>query len=285
MEPVKIGKEITRTSKFNKIYILDAPARAGERRSGKELYAWLKNRAIQAEITAERIEIHSKKHLVKVLNELGNEAEQGRFVPVIHFEAHGNTTGMEVRPGELIEWSSLLNLTRRINVATINNLILSFAVCHAGFLYAEIDIFKPAPFYGFVSSIEEIQFGALESGYSSFFDSMLSAGSLNHAVTGLNTDYNVESAEYGVEPVKQEMFDFKLAEMFFENLWYSYEEVWRDEAERKSRMNNQMLLALKDPAMRNKYSIPTLRYLLEKVNTKETRQEIKAEQRGVFMME
>jgi hypothetical protein len=285
MESSPLGKEFTRTSKFNKIYIVDAPARPGEGRSAAELHSWLKNRAEQAGITAERITVTSRKNLIKRLHELGNEAEQGKIVPLLHFEAHGSTKGMEVRPDELMDWSSLLNLTRRINVATHNNLVLSFAVCNAGFLYAEIDIMKPAPFHGFVSSIHEIRFGAMEVGYNAFFDTMLSTNSMNKALDKLNTDYQEHSNEHLDDPAISQMFDFKLSELFFEHLWHNYEEVWQDEAERKSRINDQMLLALSNPVMRNKYSILTLRYLLEHANTKETRQEIKAEQRRVFLME
>ena len=285
MEAVKTGKEITRTSKFNKIYIIDSPVRPGESKSAEELYNWLKNRAFQAGIMAERITVTSKKNLVKRLHELGNEAEQGQVVPLLHFEAHGRPKGMAVRPGEIMEWSSLLALTRRINVATRHNLVLSFAVCNAGFLDPEIDIMTPAPFHGFVSSIKELRFGPLEVGYNAFFESMLSTNSMNKALDVLNAEYQDQSAPKHTDPARGPMFDFKLAELFFEYVWHSYEQVWNDEAERKARITDQMLLALKNPVMRNKYSIPTLRYLLEQANTTETRQEIKEEQRRVFMME
>jgi hypothetical protein len=284
MEPLQIGKAFTRTSRFSKIYILDAPARPGESKSAAELHNWLKNRAEQAGISAERITVTSKKNLVKRLHEIADEAEQGRIVPLLHFEAHGVIKGMEIRPGELMEWSSLLNLTRRINIATHNNLVLSFAVCSAGFLYPEIDIMKPAPFHGFVSSIHEIHFGAMEAGYNAFFDTMLRTNSMNKALDVLNADYREQSDDQ-LDPAIGPRFDFKLAELFFENLWTSYEQEWQNQALRNSRITNQMALALGDPIMRNKYSIPTLRYLLNKVNTEETRQEIKAEQRRVFMME
>jgi hypothetical protein len=282
MEPIKAGVKFTRTSRFNKIYILDAPTRPDESKSAVELYNWLKNRVEQAGILAERIPVTSKKNLVKRLHELGNEAEQGRIVPLLHFEAHGNMKGMEIRPGELMEWSSLLNLTRRINIATHNNLLLSFAVCSAGFLYPEIDIMKPAPFHGFVSSIHDIHFGAMEAGYNAFFDTMLRTNSMNKALDVLNADYAEEHTGHLIEG---QMFDFKLAELFFETIWSSYQKEWSGEEKRQARITNQMLLAFKDPILRNKYSIPTMRYVFGKLNTEENLQEVKLEQRRVFMME
>ncbi|RZK37499.1 MAG: hypothetical protein EOO61_08910 [Hymenobacter sp.] len=279
---MRTGEKFTRTSRFNKIYVLDAPAQPGESKSAAELYTWLKNRAKQAGVLAERITVTSKKNLVKRLHELGDEAEQGRIVPLLHFEAHGKMTGMVIRLGELIEWSSLLNLTRRINVATRNNLLLSFAVCSAGFLYPEIDIMKPAPFHGFVSSIHDLHFGAMEAGYNAFFDTMLSTNSMNKALEALNADYAEQHTGHLVE---EQIFEFKLAELFFENIWSSYREDWDSEEKRKSRITDQMLLAFKDPVLRNKYSIPTMRYLFEKLNTEENMQEVKLELRRVFMME
>lgn len=279
---MKPGEKFTRTSRFNKIYVLDAPARPGESKSAAELYTWLKNRAEQAGVLAERITVTSKKNLVKRLHELGDEAEQGRIVPLLHFEAHGEMTGMVIRPGELIEWSSLLNLTRRINVATRNNLLLSFAVCSAGFLYPEIDIRKPAPFHGFVSSIHDLHFGAMEVGYNAFFDTMLRTNSMNKALDMLNADYADERKE---DLIEGQVFDFKLAELFFENTWSLYREEWDTEERRNARITNQMLLAFKDPVWRNKHSIPTMRYLFDKLNNDESMEAIKLKQRRIFMME
>lgn len=279
------GKPITRTSKFNKIYVFDFPAREGDGKSGQELYKWLKNRVVQAGVLTERIAITSKKNLIKRLNELADEAEVRQIIPLLHFEGHGNTTGLMVREDEHIDWTHLLTLTRRINVATNNNLILSFAVCHAGFLYAYIDIMKPAAFHGFVSSIHQVHFGPLEVGYNTFFDVMLGTSDMNKALDRLNFEYQEQSVEQQLEAPAGPAFEFKLAELFFEMAWHSYEEVWQVEAERMSRTNDQMLWALRQPELRNRYSITTLRYLIEKANTTENRQGLKAQQRRVFMME
>jgi hypothetical protein len=277
--------KIVAKSGFNKIFILDTPARKGESRSGKELYEWLKNRVLIPNITCERIEISSKKRLIQVLNTIANETEQTDLVPLIHFEAHGSTKGMILKPGESIEWASLLNLTRRINIATRNNLTLSFAVCNAGFMYADIDIQKPAPFFGFVGSIQEIDFGAMEAGYNAFFDNILSDESLNKAIDALNRDYEHESLESGNMPVTTRMFDFQLAEKFFEDLWLSVFKGWLSKEGRNERIQHHMALALQNPATKYRYSIPALRYELEQINTEESRLELKREARALFMME
>lgn len=277
--------KLNSTCTFNKIYILDAPVKPGESKSGKDLYGWLKNRVQLSGITCERLEITSKKSLVKALHGFGEEDEGTGMSPLLHFEAHGNTKGIAIRPGEILDWEMLLPLTRRINVATNNNLALSFAVCHAGFLYGHIDIFKPAPFFGFVGSIEELNFGATEVGYNAFFDNMLHTKSLNKALHALNADYEQGSMEYGRVPVKKQMFDFRLAEKFFEDLWLTYLKEWDNKAIRSERIQKQMILALQDPATKYRYSIPALRYALEQINTEEYRFDLKRQARAVFMME
>lgn len=107
--------------------------------------------------------IANRAELFQLLDRLAREAAQG-LRPIIHLDAHGNQSdGLWLAPDdEWASWDELLERLRAINVATGNNLVVVFALCHGLHLYKLVELTKAAPAYLFAASDDVIHVDFLE---------------------------------------------------------------------------------------------------------------------------
>ena len=108
--------------------------------------------------------------LEKAFNELTSSAEQG-LRPVLHVDAHGtDADGLLLAPsGERVGWDDVIELLRRLNVATENNLTCVFALCYGLHLYKKVSLMKAVPAYLFCAPPSEISVGFLEDQTLAFY--------------------------------------------------------------------------------------------------------------------
>lgn len=125
-------------------------------------------------------------------NELTSSAEQG-LRPVLHVDAHGTVAdGLSLAPcGERAGWADVIELLRKLNVATKNNLTCIFAICFGLHLYREVSLNEAVPAYLFCAPTSKISVGFLESQTLSFYRKVNQTSivtSAFHATLGANME-------------------------------------------------------------------------------------------------
>lgn len=194
---------------FNKIYIIESLF-SGEIKTGENIY----NDLIRwktlntAPLHSEFVEASSKKSFIQIMSRINHDIKKG-FSPFIHFEIHGSSekNGFVLNSRELVSWEELAQLTRFINVATNNNLIISLATCYGAYFITSIDINKVAPFSCCVSTIETITSEEVTADFTLFFETILSS-----------TDFNLAVEQININNKKRDKYHFFSAEEFLEML-------------------------------------------------------------------
>jgi len=252
LSPRYIHPAYDRPTKFgiNGVCVLES-LRPGDKKTGTELARWLKLRGLQLDMYVEHIPLTSKKSLVKHLNAIANEAKAG-LVPVLHFELHGNEKGVHVGQ-DMVSWESLLNLLRIINATCGHNLLVSFAACQAFYIYPEIDIQKPAPFFGVVGCLNTVSTANVEVGFQAFFEELFTSYEVSNALLALNDAIN--------DP--QERFTGEVAQTLFEGVWLMMHDEWADPESRQGHIHSFMAQALHNISIRQNTTLPELRRFIE----------------------
>ena len=108
--------------------------------------------------------------LERTFNKLTSCAEHG-LRPILHVDSHGTVAdGLLLAPSsERVGWADVIELVRRLNVATENNLTCIFALCFGLHLYKEVSLKKAVPAYLFCAPASEISVGFLQEKTLSFY--------------------------------------------------------------------------------------------------------------------
>ena len=98
-------------------------------------------------------EARDRQQLFDILDKVAKDAEQG-LRPILHFDTHGNADmGVALEPsGDWASWPELIERLRAINIATGNNLVVVFGLCHGLHLYKFVQLKKAAPAYLFAAA-------------------------------------------------------------------------------------------------------------------------------------
>ena len=261
-----------RPTKFgiNGVCVLES-LRPGDKKTGTELARWLKLRGLQLGIHVEHIPLTSKKSLVKHLNAIANNAKAG-LVPVLHFELHGSEQGVKVGQ-DMVSWESLLNLLRIVNAACGHNLLVSFAACKAFYIYPEIDIQKPAPFFGVVGCLNTVSTANVEVGFQAFFEELFASYEVHSALAALNDAID--------DP--QEHFTGQIAQTLFEGVWLMIHDEWADPDSRQEHIYSFMAQALHNINIRHNTTLPELRRFIEHERSEPVMAERKQEALDYFL--
>lgn len=264
-----------RPEKFsaNGIYVLES-VQPGDKKTGTALAQWLKLRCLQSAMYVNHITLNSRKGLIKQLNAIRNEAQQKGLVPIIHFELHGNSEGVQVGK-DMVLWENLLNLLRTINAACQHNLFVSFAACRSFHIYPSIDIFRPAPFFGIVGCFNEVSTGNVEVGFQSFFEELFNSYDIGKALVALNQSVD--------DP--QEQFSSELAQSMFEAVWLMMQDEWDDPQSRQEKVYSLMARALHSVNVRHYYTLPRLRYEIERDRSELEMNKRKKEALAYFLLQ
>jgi ATP-dependent Lon protease len=203
------------TFKFNKIYILESLPNI-EKQTGRELYDDLL-RYKEYEISALSVvfnEIIDKKNFFIILKKIELDCRKNKNKPILHIEMHGNEakTGLVFKNGEIVTWEELYNSLVTINFAVENNLFLTLAVCYGLYIMQIIQLDKPAPFWGFIGSYEEITVSDLSIRYNEFYSSFLKDFKLYESMVALHNS----------NPEIQSTYKLITSEEVFSNVYKKY---------------------------------------------------------------
>jgi hypothetical protein len=208
---------------FNKVYVIESLDDSKEKLTGKELYddllRWKEYQI--ADFKAEYISVDNKTDFLKTLETIKDDCTTKGHYPILHFEIHGSsdTTGLVLKSGELVTWNELYQDLVAINSIIGNNLFITLAVCHGGFIMQLIKIENPAPYWGFIGSFEEIKVSDLLIRYNEFYDVFLRSFDLNEAVKKLHeanpsvpSTYRFINSEETFKNINRKYFNEKFSE-------------------------------------------------------------------------
>jgi hypothetical protein len=211
------------TFEFNKVYVIESLDETKEKLTGKELYDdLLRWKEFQiADFKAEYISVDSKQTFLKTLETIKDECTTKGHYPILHLEIHGSsdTTGLVLKTGELITWNELYQDLVAINSIVGNNLFITLAVCHGGYIMQLIKIDNPAPYWGFIGSFDDIAVFDLLIRYNEFYDVFLRNFNLNEAVKKLHeanpsvpSTYRFINSEQTFKNINRKYFNEKFSE-------------------------------------------------------------------------
>ncbi|MFM2335123.1 MAG: hypothetical protein RIS91_1126 [Bacteroidota bacterium] len=247
---------------FNKVYVIESLDDCKEKLTGKELYAdLLRWKEYQiADFKAEYISVNNKTDFLKALETIKDDCTTKGYYPILHFEIHGSsdTTGLVLTSGELVTWNELYQDLVALNSIIANNLFITLAVCHGGYIMELIKIDNPAPYWGFIGSFDEIKVSDLLIRYNEFYDVFLRNYDLNEAVNKL----------HDANPSVPSTYRFINSEDTFKNINKRYfKEKFSDE-QIKLRFEDglkQQNWNIKDRNLKNQYRI---KFRIELLKTK-----------------
>jgi len=247
----KIDKAMT-GFKFNKVYVIESLDVTKEKLTGKELYDDLL-RWKESQITdfkAEYIPVDNKTDFLKTLETIKDDCLTKGQYPILHFEIHGSsdTTGLVLKSGELVAWNELYQDLVALNSIIGNNLFITLAVCHGGYIMQLIKINKSAPYWGFIGSFDEIKVSDLLIRYNEFYDVFLRNYDLNEAIKKLHE----------ANPTVLSTYHFINSEDTFKNINRKYFREKFSEEQIKLRFEDglkQNNLNIKDRNLENQYKI------------------------------
>ena len=123
------GPPVEAVIKSTNIWIIEwLPS--GDQRTGKLLHEWMQRRR---QGWSAYFECKSKLEVLFSIKRAIDIAKNSEMRPVLHFEAHGNETGLGRPDGrggvELLKWNELTEPLQRLNLETRCNLVVVVAAC------------------------------------------------------------------------------------------------------------------------------------------------------------
>jgi hypothetical protein len=121
-----------------------------------------------------------------------------RVRPILHFDAHAShsATGVHLEPsGETVTWEEFARCSRRINVASGNNLLVTTGFCHGIKAITKVDIALPTPFFAIVGPSDKPTAADVHSSFSAFYSELLHRGDISLGLTRMNAMFELYLCE------------------------------------------------------------------------------------------
>lgn len=136
--------------------------------------------------------------------------------PLVHIEMHGNETeGLQLRMGDFIPWSKVIEDFTHINIRSGFNLIVTMAVCYSTMNTFSINMAKkPAPYLFSVTTRKEILGNDTYQMFTIFFKKLIETKDLFLALKFVELDH----------PELAKQFDILAMPFLFENTFKAYAE-------------------------------------------------------------
>lgn len=127
---------------------------------------------------------------LRVLERLATECEADGVSPILQVETHGDDLNVEFGNGERLAWATLVNVLRRINIASKNNLMVVVAACcgiNLGRVFA-VDPLEEAPVRIVVGPQQTVYAPDIERSMTTFYETLLRTADGTLAVNRLVRD-------------------------------------------------------------------------------------------------
>ena len=135
------------------------------------------------------MDVESKQGLYEALKSIQNAARGGAYMPLIHFETHGNSDPpcLALVSGETVPWTELQCHLAPINEATRFNLIISVAACFGAGIVNAVNPMEPSPCWGLVGPLERRNAGDLLRDFLGFYEELIVSKDGDKALRRLNS--------------------------------------------------------------------------------------------------
>jgi hypothetical protein len=164
---------------------------SGQLRTGRDLFesAIAPVSVADSGFVSELYEPGTGKDLLGILATIASTAKRYGRSPIIHFETHGNSKGLQLRSGDFITWQQLAPLLTTINEISRMNLLVVAAMCHGWHLSSVLRPTDRAPAFGVVGTEKSVKAGALFEAMKAFYGKLLSgAHDLRDALAEANNN-------------------------------------------------------------------------------------------------
>lgn len=130
------------------------------------------------------------------VRELEEDASKG-LRPILHLDMHGDLEcGLQLgRSKEFIAWLPLVEMLRRVNIASCGNLLVILTACHGIRAIMPISIKKPTPFFALIAPKSEIFIWQIEAGIFPFFRSLIEEESIDTALEHIGDQFQYFHSE------------------------------------------------------------------------------------------
>lgn len=161
----------------------------------------------QSDLKSDYFFVESKQEFLNGIHSLLLETKQGN-IPYIHIEMHGSEEkdGLVLNKGDFIDWYTLAELLRGINLKSGNNLFLSLAACYGNHFYKTILPNKPSPCSGFIGAWHELEPIDITMGFKAFFEILINKD-LNSALEALSERSKNKCTIYMTDEIFDRVFE------------------------------------------------------------------------------
>ncbi|GEM_PF-3215546 len=190
-----------RTLYFNKIHVFQS-VRPGDRKTGEELYDEIIQplKRKHPRLLGSLHILTDKRSFFDILeNVVAKEAREEQVFPILHFDMHGNSHGLELTSGEFVSWADLKSYFISISILTNINVLAVMSCCYGAYL---VDIIRPSercPLFAVIGPSHNITFQSASNSFPLFYNTFFDTRSGNEAVRALNAENNGEYSYYNAE--------------------------------------------------------------------------------------
>lgn len=169
--------------------------------------------------------------------------QDNKHHPLVHFEMHGSEEdGLQLRLGDYIPWSQVVDDLRKINIRSKMNLIITMATCYSTLTAFNIKMLNnPAPYLFSITTHETISPEITYSMFSLFFEELINSGDLFKALKYVEvkrpdtpSHFNPLAVPYLFENTWKRVIDrYKNEESMIKEFYHSFPDFQDRELTRK----------------------------------------------------
>jgi hypothetical protein len=182
---------------FDTVLIIES-LRPGDLRTGMDLFdTTIAPAALSEGIVGELFQVETRTKFFGALRRALDLAESGR-APIIHFETHGDTLGIQLGSNETVLWTALAPALAKINTACQMNLLVVAAACHGWHLTSTLRPVDRSPAWAVLGPPEAIAASRIYEATRTFYSELFTRLDLGAAIRAMNGDRDVEDWDYRI---------------------------------------------------------------------------------------
>jgi len=191
------------TLKFDSIVVIES-LKPDDSKTGD----WLYHRVIESwarrnsPFYTRFYQVASRQEFLGVLDVLRAELFKNGHAPILHIDAHGDTTGLELGDGDHLQWEELRGRLTEMNLLSQINLLVVMAMCADWHLSRLLMPMDRSPVWGVIGPTEDVKAGPLRESMEVFYSTLLSTMDARRALDEMNNGapyvlwtYILETAE------------------------------------------------------------------------------------------
>lgn len=223
---------------FNKVWILES-LRPGDLETGKSLYndvlLPIKQSSPDLEVGIECPT--DRATFFAALDVIKRECDAGIY-PMIHFECHGGTEGLQLGNNDIVKWEELRNSLIEINVASKLNVVIVVAACNGIHLIKVSTQLDRAPYWAVIGPVEDVYDLDVKRDFTSFYRKFFESMNGDDAIYALNR---------GVQGPERP-YHFHTSVGLFKRAYIAYHKNHCRGKGRRVRVEDLVTVAMGDPA-------------------------------------